>query len=521
MSHSFSVIALLLPLLMTPCAQAQYLSSADAQRQAASDKNAARQMKIDAVVGKTFWYRPGTSDTFRTEFFEKFGKDPRFPSLEIYDFSGKFFLTKETSFKVIAADMKKLQVEFEDGKRAFIKAHALADYGDYPLIDNLYQGRQQAGSYRSIIYPDVPFKIENPTAFVALDAMMGKKYWYRPLAQSGTKLNFSGEVKTEIAFVMSGYKVAEDHVEIMVQLDDGTARLLRIEKSNFINFSGRDLPFVYVSKDKSAPTREYLYSGPPDEVIAAEEAAIAAQAAAAAREKAAAAEERARLRKEAYASLVKELKSPPKSFEVRGMNLGSDHYQDVAESKGFVSGKGSNVDGFPDTRKEIASDGGVFYFYRDILFMTSYDDLQDTLEIRAAMNQLESKFKGKFANIPKQKSTSGNIETTSTGFRLNIGGFGTAEVQLSATRPISRSVCIDNISRAMRLNISLGIRNYSSLTDRVESECREVLNPTQLVFVNKPIEAIVNARATAERQAKAREAVEEKLKTATDKAKKF
>jgi hypothetical protein len=73
----------------------------------------------------------------------------------------------------------------------------------------------------------------------------------------------------------------------------------------------------------------------------------------------------------------------------------------------------------------------------------------------------------------------------------------------------------------MRLNISLGIRNYSSLTDRVESECREVLNPTQLVFVNKPIEAIVNARATAERQAKAREAVEEKLKTATDKAKKF
>jgi hypothetical protein len=73
----------------------------------------------------------------------------------------------------------------------------------------------------------------------------------------------------------------------------------------------------------------------------------------------------------------------------------------------------------------------------------------------------------------------------------------------------------------MRLRIRLGLNNYNSLTDRVESECRETLNPTQVVLINKPIESIVNSRAGADRLRKSTEAAEEKLKAADEKAKKF
>lgn len=521
-NRTLRILAISLPLVAAPAVNAQYLSDTDAQRKAASEKNVVKQNKIDAVVGKTFWYRPGSPDSFRTEFYEKAGPMRVGSSyLDIIEFTGKFYLTKETSFKVLEADFKKLRVEFDDGKIAFIKAYTHAEYGDYSLIENMYPGRQRANNFQAYIYPDAPFKIENPAPFVALDSIVGKKFWYRPISDANVKLNFVGEIKAETPFVIESYTVASDTINIKVRLDDGATGMLRIEKSTLTNFSGSDLPFIYVSKDKYVPTREYLYPGPPNEVIAAEEAAFAARTAAAAREKAAAAEERSRVRKDAMAALTKELKGAPRGFAVRGLNLGSDHYQDVGESKGFANGKGSNVEGFPDTRKEVSTDGGALYFYRDILFMAIYEDLQDTVEIRAAMNQLEAKFKGKFANVPRQKSRDGNIETTTNGFRMNIGNFGVAEVKLISTRPLNRKTCIDDIAREMQQHIDLGLKNYSSLTDRVESECRETLNPTQMVFINKPIESVVNSRANAGRLSNARQAAEEKLKAASEKAKKF
>ena len=516
------ILAIFLPLVASPAANSQYLSDTDAQRKAVSEKNDAKRLKINAVVGKIFWYRPGNSDSFRTKFYEKAGPmgDGLFSSNYI-DFTGMFYLTKETSFKILQADFDKIKIEFDDGKIAFIKANKLAENGNYSLIENLYPGRQNANNFQAYIYPDAPFKIENPAPFVALDSIVGKRFWYRPISNTNAKLNFVDEIKTETPFVIESYKVAPNTIDIKVQLDDGATRLLKIEKATFANFSGNDLPFVYVSKDKYVPTKEYLYPGPPNEVFAAEETAFAARAAAAAKEKAAAGDERNRVRNEAIATLTKELKAAPRGFEVRGVNLGTDHHQDVADSKSFVNGKGWNPDEIPDTRIEKTPDGGTLYFYRDILFIATYEDLQDTLEIRAAMNQLEKKFKGKFAAVPQKKSRDGNTETTTGGLRLSIGNFGVAEVKLSSSRPISRNACIDNIGREMRLNITRGIKNYSSLSDRVESECRETSNPTQMVFINKPIETLVNSRANAERQINRLQAAEERLKAANEKAKKF
>ena len=516
------ILAISLLLVVAPVANSQYLSDTDAQRKAASEKNAVKQKKIDAVVGKTFWYRPGNSDASRIEFYEKAGPMRVGSSyIDILEFTGKFYLTKETSFKVLEADFKKLKVEFEDGKTAFLKAYILAEHGEYSLLERLYTGRDRANNYQAYIYPDVPFKIENPALFVALDSILGRKFWYRPTANASVKLNFVGEVKAETAFVIEGYTISADTINIKLQLVDNAVGTLQIEKSMATNFTGSDLPFIYVSKDKYVSAREYLYAGPPSEVIAAEEAAFAASATSAAQAKAVADEDRSRARQDASAVLTKELKGVPRSFEVRGLFFGKDHYLEVSESKGFQSGKGADVDGFPDTHKEISTDGATLYFYRGILFMATYEDLQDTIEIRAAMNQLEAKLKGKFAKLSQQKSRDGNIETTTGGFRLNIGTFGVAEVKLTSSRPINRRTCIDDIAREMRQRIALRLSNYSSLSDRVESECRETLNPTQLVFINKPIEALVNSRATAEQKANARQAAEEKVKAASEKAKTF
>lgn len=499
------------PLITTSEASAQYLSDTDAQIKAASDRNTTKQQKISAVVGKVFWYRPGTSDSLRTEFYERVGQ-MRVGStvLDIIEFTGKFYLTKETSFKVLEADFKKIKIEFLDGKIAFLKAYSLADYGDYSLFKNLYPGRQAANNFQSYIYPDAPFKIENPALFAALDSIVGKRFWYRPVPDASVKLTFVGELKSETALLIESYAVAQDTIDVKVRLDDGTIAELKIEKSVFTGSSGPDLPFLYIGKDKYSTTKEYLYPSPPTEVIAAEEAA-----------RIAASEERGRIRKDALTTLTRELKGTPKGFEARGLNFGVDHYEDIRQTKGFASDKGSGVEGFPDVRKEVLTDGGKLYFYRDILFMAIFEDLQDTLEVRAAMNQLESKFKAKFVSIPHQKTRDGNVETTSGGFRMNIGSFGAAEVRLASTRPVNRTTCINDIAREMRQRISLGLENYSSLPDRVESECRETLNPTQVVLTNKPIESIVNSRASADRLRNAREAAEEKLKAAGEKAKKF
>lgn len=238
-------------------------------------------------------------------------------------------------------------------------------------------------------------------------------------------------------------------------------------------------------------------------------------------EKSAAADERTRVKNEALAEIAKDLKGPPKSFEVRGLNLGGDHYKDVRDSKGFRKEGGQFLSDYPDTRKEVLSDGGVLFFYRDILFMVVYEDIQDEGEIRAVMAQLETKFKGKFTNIPRRKSREGNIETTVGGFRMAIGNFGMAEVRQTVTKAVDRRACIDSIAREMRQRLDLGLRNNSSLTSRVEEECNETLHPVQMAFVHRPIEAAINTRAAAEQKQLDQQAAAEKAKAASEKARKF
>lgn len=529
-SKTFALLIIVtLSLLSTAVVNAQYLSEADARSKAAREKNAFNQSKIDAVVGKTFWYRPGNSNSFRTEFYENARP---FSAGTMVNFTGRFYLTNETSFKVIAADLKMLKIEFEDGKIAYLQAHLLADHADYPLIKDLYPGRQIASSSRSYIYPDTPFKIDNPIPFLALDSIIGKKFWYLPNASAIEKLNFTSEVRAEAPFTIDSYTITSNDVNIKLKFEDNTIGILKIGKPTIQNFSSTDIPFIYISKEKYVPTREYLYAGPPREVIAAEEtafaarvaaeeAAIAAIAAATLRDKAAAAEERSRAKKEAIVLLTKELKGLLKSFEVRGMSLGGDYYHDISESRGFASGKGSQVEGFPDTRREVSSDGGTLFFYRNILFMSVYSDLQDNIEIRAAMNQLEAKFKSKFTAVPNQKSRVGNSETITTGFRMSIGNFGIAEVKLSVSSPIDKRICISEIAREMRQRIELRLRNYESLDERVENECKPKLNPAEIIFINRPIETLVNSRANTERVKSARQEAEERLKAANEKVKKF
>lgn len=238
------------------------------------------------------------------------------------------------------------------------------------------------------------------------------------------------------------------------------------------------------------------------------------------KDKTSVADDRIRLKKEALATLAQELKVSPKSFEVRGLNLGSDTFQDIAENKEIKIEKEANVDAFPDTRMAIIN-GGTLYFYRDILFMAIYEDLQDPAELAAASKQLELKFKGKFASIPKEVSKDGNIETTSIGMHMRIESQGVAEIKFISTKPINRTVCIQDIAREIRTNISLRIKNYSSLTDRVERECKSNLSPTQMKIVNKTIETFVNSRARTLQISKLREEAEERLRAANEKAKKF
>lgn len=510
------VISLFFPVVQV--VNAQYLSDSDVQRNALNDKEMSKKKKIDAVLGKTFWYRPGTADSFRTAFYEKYG--PWRSGSSVYEFTGKFYLTKETRFKVLDADFKKLRIEFDDGRIAYLETYTLAEHGEYSLIGNFSSGPQTANNAISYIFPEQPFKIENPVFFKALDEILGKKFWYKPILNPVGKLNFVGEMNTETGFIIESYTIELDSIDIRVQIEGGVTNILKIEKAGVQNMSTAELPFVYVSKDKAVLGREYLYSAPPSQVLAVEAANKMARSAATAKEKATAVEERVRLRNDAIAAITKELKAAPKNFEVRGLNLGFDHYQDVIESKGFSKGL-EDLEDFPGTRIGTANDGGKLYFYRDILFMAIYDDLQDSIELRAAMNQLEAKFKGKFSNISPKKSIDGNVEINTAGVHMNIANIGTAEVKLMSTRPVNKRICIEEIARDIRQSISLGLKQYSSLTDRVERECRELINPMQMVFINKQIEAIANSRANAEWLSRRRQAAEEKLKAANEKAKKF
>ena len=216
-----------------------------------------------------------------------------------------------------------------------------------------------------------------------------------------------------------------------------------------------------------------------------------------------------------------EIKREARSFEVRGLNLGADNRLSLMEKKLLKEGDGKDVIGFPDTRVETGVDGGTLYFYRDTLFITSYDDIQDLVEVRAVMNKLEQKFGGKFKDFPDEKSQSGNLETTQVGFELKIGDYGLAKVILSSTRPIDRRACIDEIAREMRQRLARGLKNYKSLTDRVENECKEETHPTKLQFIHLPTEKVVNALATAERLMKNNREEQEKLNAAREKADKF
>jgi hypothetical protein len=104
---------------------------------------------------------------------------------------------------------------------------------------------------------------------------------------------------------------------------------------------------------------------------------------------------------------------------------------------------------------------------------------------------------------------------------MSIGNFGTAEVKLSVSGPIDKQICISEIAREIRQRIELRLGYYDSLQDRVDNECKNKLNPTEMIFINKPIETIVNSRANSERLKSARQEAAERLKAANEKAKKF
>jgi hypothetical protein len=218
--------------------------------------------------------------------------------------------------------------------------------------------------------------------------------------------------------------------------------------------------------------------------------------------------------------ISKEIKSPLTSFEVRELNIGQDSIEALVNK--FVLSKDiESVDGYPDVKKFTISDGTVLIFYRDILFMVLFNDLQDPLEVKAVMNQLETKFKSKFTGLNKKITQKGNIEKTVEGFSMNVSTYGTIRIEFGTSKPILKKVCIDDIAREMRMNIEFGRKNYLSLTDRVENECAIKDDPIGIIVVNKMIEAVVNSRATDEQRNKKKKEDSEKINSAIEKAKRF
>jgi hypothetical protein len=147
------IVALLV--IFVSSAWAQYVSQDDLKKQNEAKKESKLIAALDALRGKTFWIRPNPKAILRVEFLEA----PLFGA-------AKFFVTTETSFVVIDYDKQDnygnyyyyLKLEFPDGKVGFLKSNgsASSDPDEYPLIEQLYTGKDTFYDFKEYIFPKPP-----------------------------------------------------------------------------------------------------------------------------------------------------------------------------------------------------------------------------------------------------------------------------------------------------------------------------------------------------------------------------
>lgn len=226
-------------------------------------------------------------------------------------------------------------------------------------------------------------------------------------------------------------------------------------------------------------------------------------------------------RTQAIQDVESQLRRSLKSFEVRGLTIGADYYDDML---GITEAKNDlEVDLPPDIdiRTATTADGGKLVFYNKILASVVFEDIQDTDELAAVLLQLEKKFKSRPIKIPTTTRREGNLSVQVGGFAINISDFGLAMILFTNTRPVDRRTCIDDVARDMRLRLSMGLRNYSSLTDRVENECAARVLPTRIAFSQVGMDGLMRSRVQAEKKRQISNAASIKEKELKDKVSKF
>lgn len=164
--------ALALLAMSTSIVLAQYVSESDINQKANTDKQTKTTVALEALRGKTFWYRPSSEDPIRKiEFFEpdKNGEAPEGVRHSLIIIGKKFLVTTETSFVVV--DFSKpgerllgrifLKIEFPDGKVGYLVANSSGiNYPDhYPIMPYLYPGKEMASDAFQYIYIAPPQEI--------------------------------------------------------------------------------------------------------------------------------------------------------------------------------------------------------------------------------------------------------------------------------------------------------------------------------------------------------------------------
>lgn len=139
--------------------QAQYLSEREQEKQNEAKTNAKLIAALDAVRGKTFWYRPNLKAYLRVEFFEPDAGGGAPQSI----LAEKFVVTMETNFVVVDYKLGAhgdyyLKLEFPDGKIGYIVVYSGARYQPdrYPLIQHLYLGKKPIYDFEEYIFPRPP-----------------------------------------------------------------------------------------------------------------------------------------------------------------------------------------------------------------------------------------------------------------------------------------------------------------------------------------------------------------------------
>lgn len=135
-----------------PIAGAEYVAERNGQEQGVANKNAKLVAAMNAVKGKTFWYRPNPKANARIDFIEP---DPSGALPNGHD-TNMFSVKSEISFVIYGYLLGKynnyyLKVRFPNGKVGLLRVNpsAVMDPAQYPVIANLYPtdgGRTYEGS---------------------------------------------------------------------------------------------------------------------------------------------------------------------------------------------------------------------------------------------------------------------------------------------------------------------------------------------------------------------------------------